>query len=317
MRMAKKEIIKKTVLVNDKSTLAKQFYQSYNPNYWLYKITSLKNLHDNYDEIKKIMIMNLGEEKLDDEEYKKMLRTEMHFLYFKIVESLFEIIFALSNHTSTELWIALTCSNIDKTNYYSDCYNKIKDFSNSIKRKVFLSRMVIIENIEIPILDWLFHYIDKTAMTKKQMIETHENIEKILSIFAKDFSDRDQYNAYKHSLRIWNQPFSMAIQFDGSDKILGIMNSKDAITYLGIDWKRYYDKKSQEFKIYKVNKTFNFENDYRKCCLAYELLRMLILTRKHKVLDELKNKIPDFKFPILYNFDIDIYPDSEEFSITA
>jgi hypothetical protein len=68
MRIPKKqkEITKKTILVNDKSTLAKQFYQSYNPNYWFYKITSLKNLHDNYSQIKSFMTVGFDKTELGE-----------------------------------------------------------------------------------------------------------------------------------------------------------------------------------------------------------------------------------------------------------
>ena len=116
-----KQLKDKQFIVNDLNSLQKEFYKTYDPDYWLYKIGFLKNCHDNFDGIKKTLSDKLNE--IVDEDYKKMIRTEMHFLYFQMVETLFEIIFAISKHDGRNLWLALTISN------WKENYKQVADLS--------------------------------------------------------------------------------------------------------------------------------------------------------------------------------------------
>jgi len=92
--------------VADLDSLQKEFYKTYDPDYWLYKITLLKNCHDNFDQIKDVLKKELAD--VVDDDYRRVLRTEMHFMYFQMVETLFEIMFTISKHDNRNLWLALT-----------------------------------------------------------------------------------------------------------------------------------------------------------------------------------------------------------------
>ena len=46
---------KPEIIINDPDSLQKEFYNKYDPDYWLYKVSLLKNCHDNFAEIKSVL----------------------------------------------------------------------------------------------------------------------------------------------------------------------------------------------------------------------------------------------------------------------
>ena len=123
-----------------------------------------------------------------------------------MVETLFEIIFAVSKHDNRNLWLALTFSN------WKDNYNEIVKlsetsylFTNKIKTTISGNE------VEIPLLRWIFYFVYPSKMTEDEWKNNLDKIKRLLLLFAKDFSDRGEYNAYKHSLRFYNSSFAMSI----------------------------------------------------------------------------------------------------------
>lgn len=292
---------KKTFTVLDLDFAQREFYNNYNADYWDYKIFLLKNAHDFYDKLGKDLSDGLGG--VDNKDFKRVIRTEMHFTYFQMIESLFEIIFALSEHDNRSLWIALTFSNDWKTEFYSDCYNKIKEFSEGkLKEPKFGSTIKItIENeeVEISLLRWIFYFVYKTSLSKEDWEKNLKNIHSLLKLFAKDFSDRGEYNAYKHSLRFYNSPFQLGISETGSDVMQGIGKSEDSIIYL----KEKKNDQNNAINIRCVTKPFDFERDFRCCLIISSLIKNAINTRKYSLLKDLKGKkfhfstFADIKYP--------------------
>jgi len=124
--MAKEKPIK-TLLINDPEYLQKTFYSQYKPEHWFYRFELLRRCHEN-DATSTTLFENWKDEYCQ-EDLKKMLRIEMHFLYFQMVETLFELIFAISSHDSRELWLALSFSGNHQTGYHSDTYGKISAYA--------------------------------------------------------------------------------------------------------------------------------------------------------------------------------------------
>jgi hypothetical protein len=277
--------------------IQKEFYQNYNPDHWLYKISRLKNCHDEYDKIKEILKKNLID--VDDEDYRRSLRTEMHFLYFQIVETLFEIIFAVSKYDNRDLWHTLT---------FSDWRNNYKDISDlSIVSNLFTDKIkTTIENneVEVPLLRWIFYFIYPSKMTDEDWKKNLDNIQQLLLVFSKDFSDRGEYNAYKHSLRFYNSKFSMSIGLTGANSMFNIGASNDSIVYLE-------DRKGEPGEIGRVAQTikpFDFERDCRCCLIIYSMIKNIIETRKYSLLGELKGR--EFEFSTFKDINIvkDVIP---------
>ena len=85
-----------------------EFYQKYPIDHWIYKISIFKNIIDNYDTLKDSLLKGL--EDIIDVDCINMLKAEIHFTYFQMVEALFELIFALEKTKDKLLWVFLSIS---------------------------------------------------------------------------------------------------------------------------------------------------------------------------------------------------------------
>ncbi len=273
----------KQFIVNDLDSLQKEFYKTYDPDYWLYKISLLKNCHDNFDSIKDTLNADLSD--VVDDDYKRALRTEMHFLYFQMVETLFEIIFAVSKHDNRNLWLALTFSN------WRNNYNEIVKLSETSYLFTSKIKTTISGNeVEILLLRWIFYFVYPSKMTEDEWKNNLDKIKRLLLLFAKDFSDRGEYNAYKHSLRFYNSSFAMSIGLTGSQQMHTIGASNDSITYLEEQRK----EQKGTGRILQTTKPFDFERDCNCCLVIYLMIKNIISTRKYSILTELHGKSFDF-----------------------
>lgn len=289
----------KKFLVKDLERLQQEFYRSYNPDYWLCKMQLLKNSHDNFESLKEILKIGID---VDDAHYTRVLRTELHFLYFQMTEALFEIVFAIARHDNRNLWLSLTVSD------WRSNYEEIADFSS--KSDIF-TRDIDIEIVgvktKIPLLRWIFYFNSPSKMNESEWKTNLANITKLLVCFAKDFSNRDEYNAYKHALRFYTSPFS--VQMWRNDKpFLTIQNdSRDSVTYLKTRKETLAGEGGEVSRLISVTKSFDFERDYHCCLLIYELISNVINPRKHALLKELSGK--EFQSTIFCDSErLNIYP---------
>lgn len=144
-----------------------------------------------------------------------------------MIETLFEFIFTLSSYHENDIWASLAFSN------WNDNYKQIKELSNrKLKQPDLKSKIIAViegKETEISLLRWIFYYVYPLKISDEELEKNLDKIEELLVIFAKDFSDRDEYNAYKHSLRFYNTSFSLSVEF--MDKKVQISSSIDSITY--------------------------------------------------------------------------------------
>jgi hypothetical protein len=265
----------KTYTVNNIDELQKEFYQMYDPDYWLYRIMLLKNSHDNFDSLKNTLVKNT--EDFIDEDFKRVIRTELHFLYFQMIETLFEIIFAIYENDNRDLWVSLTFSD------YRENYKRIADLNDY--SDLFTQKRKDGQEKEISMLQWIFYFDFNPEFNNDDWNKTLTNIKKLLLIFARDFTDRGEYNAYKHSLRFYNSPFSMAIGITGGNYMQSLGSSKDCITFLEEHKKKNKDGKIMPTgEIVRTQKPFDFERDYSLCVTMYSMIKSIIHTRKYRLL---------------------------------
>lgn len=278
--------------INDLNRLNNDFFKNYNVDYWLYKICILKECHDDSEKLFNSMTKDLID--VDIEDFKKSIRLELHFLYFHLIETLFTLYFTVCKFSTNELWLALAFSKDRETYFYLDIYNMIKEFAEGKISNVDLSRIIKVKfggkEEEMTLLKYAFYFLHSDNLSKTEWTKNHDNIKKILSIFAKDFTDRAEYNAYKHSLKMYHSIFKLT--FGG--KLLG--QSKDAINVL----ERQVEKKDNGIKkterVVITTKPFNFERDYKCCMFITQLIHNIINSRKHVYLKELHKK----KFTLYY-----------------
>lgn len=283
---------KKKLVINDLNRLNNDFFKNYNIDYWLYKICILKECHDNSDKIFNIVTKDLID--ADIEDFKKSLRLELHFLYFHLIETLFTLYFTVCKFPTNELWLALAFSKDRDTYFYLDIYNMIKEFAEGKLLDIDPSKIVKMKfsgkEEKMTLLKFAFYFLHLENYSEDERIKNYDNIKKMLSMFAKDFTDRAEYNAYKHSLKMYHSIFKLT--FGG--KSLG--QSKDAINVL----ERQVEKKDNGIKkterVVITIKPFNFERDYKCCMFITQLIHNIINSRKHVLLKELHGK----KFNLYY-----------------
>jgi hypothetical protein len=263
----------KPLIVNDLISLQREFYKTYDPDYWLYKIMLLKNSHDNFEDIKNTLVKNT--EDFVDQDFKRVIRTELHFLYFQMMETLFEIIFAVYEKDNRDLWLSLTFSD------YRENYKRISDLNDY--SDIFTQKRK--DEKEISVLQWIFYFDFKPEFNTDDWNKTLTNIKKLLLIFARDFTDRGEYNAYKHSLRFYNSPFSMAIGICGGNPIQSLGSSEDCITFLEEHKKKNKDGQViPTGEILRTQKPFDFERDYSLCLTIFYMIKSIVHTRKYRLL---------------------------------
>jgi hypothetical protein len=274
----------KDFIINDIDSLQKEFYKMYDPDYWLYRIMLLKNSHDNFDSLKDTLTKNTEDHK--DEDFKRVIRTELHFLYFQMIETLFEIIFAIYEKDNRDLWLSLTFSD------YKENYRRIaelNDYSDLFTQKI--KTEINGQEKEIPMLRWVFYFVYNLKLNDDEWVKNLENIKKVLVMFAREFSDRGEYNAYKHSLRFYNSPFSMSIGIDGTGVMQEIGSANDCITFLEEQKKKDVNGNLQPTgQIMKIKKPFDFERDYNLCLAIYSMIKTIVYTRKYSLLKEFNGK---------------------------
>lgn len=243
---------------------------------------------------------------IPDEDFKRVLRTEMHFLYFQMVETLFEIIFANLKYGYKNIWFNLTHSDWKKN------YDQIKELgedSDLFTRKITVSYDE--KKHEIPLLKWIFYFIYSPKISDSEWVTNLDQIKQLLLIFANDFSDRNEYNAYKHALRFYNSSFSSYIGINGMNNMQMICASNDSITYLEEQTTKEVTKKNEAiYRIFIATKPFDFEIDFNRCKIINNLIKNIVDSRKQFLFPELCNK--DFKLTIFNGIDIDndILPNS-------
>ena len=113
--------IKKVISVNNPENAIHWFFTTYNPDKWLIKINFLKKSFDNLDNIYEY----IKYENSEKEVYENFIKEELHFLIYPMIETLFELIFALKDFNEYELPYSLTFVNDKRTLYYSKSYRKI------------------------------------------------------------------------------------------------------------------------------------------------------------------------------------------------
>jgi hypothetical protein len=181
------------------------FYSTYLDDYHKFKIITLKTLLDNADRYENDFFEG-GLTSDGKETYKKTLQADLRQTYFHAIETFFELFFHL-NPIAKEfigdenIMIALTHSN------WRESYKKIKEIAENENALDYLDMEVNMVNFKVTVGHYLFYY--GLSSTQKMDEKFEEKLTESLSaikygirLIAKDFIDREEYNSYKHGLRI-------------------------------------------------------------------------------------------------------------------
>ena len=205
----------------------KQFFSGYLVDHYTYKLATLENALNKYSQLKSDILD--GVEIIEDAEYEKSLRLEIRATYFQAMETLFELMFSLEPQRSSLdnrlLWYYLS------TAQWRRHYKRITQIAKG--RTSFLDRTIKLgENFETTFIEYLFYFGARDPEMLKAIRPGYESIKKFIVAFAKEFSDRAEYNAFKHALRA----FPALTKFEAINKVtkksLIAWDMSRSITYL-------------------------------------------------------------------------------------
>ncbi len=181
------------------------FYKTFLKNFHRHKATYLKNLLDNLDEYEKKVLQtdHLHE---DRNELQLTLKSDLRQTYFHAIETFFELFFALKPkdgklQDDRSVMVRLTNAK------WQDNYKMIREIAENDTALDFLDEKVAFMGYEVSVSHYLFYSC--VLPTGKFPDDVFEHIRESLDaakngirIIAQDFIDREEYNAYKHGLRL-------------------------------------------------------------------------------------------------------------------
>lgn len=247
---------------------AKEFYQGYQADYFAYRQIRLK---------KELLSLsnNITTNRIDEiygysiDDHIRSIKIDIRQTYFQSIETLFELIFSFVSD-GKRLSDGDVLSNLIKRKGH---YESIRKYAVDSSGMEFLEQTFDFgENGQIPAIQYLFYGFLKDSQLGGQLSESLNAIRKILKIIAVDISDRKEYNAYKHGLRIFpvNSFFSFHDHKTGDEIIK--WDIKDSMSFME------RDEKTGQIDV--VTKLFDSERDHNLTIMCNNLISNIILIRR-------------------------------------
>lgn len=238
-------------------TYDKLLFTSFQHSYIFEKATLLKGIIDNHVPVFDIVQGNDGVQFSNYEAIRAHLKAEIHFSMFHALESIFALIFALIKQPDN-VWVWLT-------NY------KFPKFNEMVAKVAEADISVASEMDEFETIKFLFfkncpdEFVEQT-----QVREAIQTISKILILCANEMLDKDEYNSYKHGLRLIS-----------GDLRLNLVNEKEGIEKIVdiVPGFVYLNTKNQETPRI-VPKQYSYERSYKIIKICWQLTSLMINQRK-------------------------------------
>lgn len=256
-----------------------EFYKAFLLDFFILKSATYKNVLDNLDLLEAQVLKDVTDYSRED--YRKTLKGSIRFTYFHSIETLFEIIFAIERgirYVSEENQDQLILHRLSKSEF-SKNFERIRligqrsDVEQSkLWDKIYFKSV----DREIPILQYIFYYLldaknsDITPEEWRLLGPSLETISNTLSVLAKDFSDRDEYNAYKHGLRIIPLASRFALFESQNRDAIKDMDFSDSMTFV----------KEVDNEIRFITKAFDTERDFKMTAIASQFIENIISIRR-------------------------------------
>lgn len=258
------------------------FFSHFQINYFDYKQGSLRYLLENYSKVG----LDKSIFEYQEKDYITAIRSDIRQTYFQAIETVFEVFFALlpdkSGKISDRIIERITLSDLP--------YSKIGNIAQDENSLDFLdNELVYPNNPTISVGEFVFYYgLYKMEDIKNDIPKSIEAIKLALRILANEFSDRKEYNSYKHGLRILPALQKFAVCDPDTMQEQFSWNLDSSMTFYS------YDKKTKETTY--TTKTFDSERDLRMTSICSFLLWNMIKFRDVAFNKDKKDK--DYKFAI-------------------
>lgn len=274
----------------------KLFYQTFLIDYHKMKIIPIKKILSDIPKYEKLFF---GQElKTEDRDaYRRTLKSDLRQAYFHSIETFFELFFALDPSGKTifddqNILFNITNSNAKKT------YTRIHNIAENENALDFLDKETIFLGHKITVAHYIFYFglFSKDKLPEKVFDGINESIIAIKSgirAIAKDFANREEYNSYKHGLRII--PALKKFMFAQAD------NMEVKISFDLSDSMSFYFKTKKPNELKMVTKVFDTDRDF---CMAYFCSNLINNMIYYRRVSMFKEKIEEKEIPIpMYGMD--------------
>jgi len=266
------------------------FYKNYFIDYWEIKYKYVKLEIENIEN-QKSKLMEIEDFKNIPQfssRFLSMLKFDLHFMKFQIIETLFSFIFALEKQDDIDLFYNISFTR-EKSQRSIAAYDKISNLNKKYIIDEYLKKKIEVDNQVIPFWQYLFFFNVDVSKFEKEIDKIEENIITILFQLASTFSDRDDYNAYKHSLRCYKSSLRLSIRPGGSTKFIPLGYEEDVMVFLS------KKEKDSDTIINLTFKSFSIEEDFYYIEKTIELLKNIMNTRRTYFFGEMLRSIEYFE----------------------
>jgi hypothetical protein len=245
------------------------FYKYCLVDYWKYKINALANAIMKYEKLKPELLE--GVDDINDKDCTTAFKFDIHFTYFQIIECLFNMMFALMKKKIDNRMLWFYLSHFARIEMSRKAYKLIERIAEG--ETSFLDDQVVAgPDLQMPFVQYVFFFGGSFDVDEAAMKENLDKIKGALVLFAQDFIRREEYNAYKHSFRIFPAGPQKLEGINRSDgKILVTLTMLDSIASI---------KMEKDRSITQITKAFDWERDRRMALLCHALIFNLISTRR-------------------------------------
>lgn len=251
------------------------FYESYFVDYYELKVSQLKKILSNLSKFENEFF---GHE-LDSEErltYTLTLKGELRQTYFHSIETFFEILFALDPLNKKSFEDHKILFNLTNLNA-NQVYTRIEKIASDDSALSFLDTEIVFQDKKTTIGHYIFYFclFAMKDIPSDKIEEINESIEAIkhgIKIIASDFVNREEYNSYKHGLRIIPALAQVMIANKQSLSVLKEIDLKESVSFY------YKTKDPNEWKM--VTKIFDTERDSCMTLFCSKLIYCMVFLRR-------------------------------------
>lgn len=250
------------------------FYESYFSDHFLYKAFTLKNIIDGFEDVGALVLANVTG--IVERDYIGSLRAELRATCFAAIETLFELVFALAPKDGVvndrSLWYSISTS---------DWRNNLKSIEGIASGNVELLDTVLRPYSKrnngsddgVTYGQHLFYFgLENDEKLKPHLLEGLESLKRFLTLIAQEYSNRDEYNALKHSMRIFPMlgEFRVGLSPELADSHL-LIDGTGSMSYL-------VGEKGGGVSVHTV--PMDTERDFRLTVTCSQLIGNIINTRR-------------------------------------
>lgn len=209
------------------------------------------------------------------------LLLDMHSIYLQLLEEVFGLCFSLThNKKNTSFWYNFYfCENKAKDIQPNDIYGEVKEITEGTKNmSAFIQKKIDFE--------FVFLSDEKIFKTEKEWLNIKKLLKKLFLKYAKDLSQREVYNHYKHRNRVITGriPLKLNSQPIGGAEVL-----------------QWFSREGDMIKTNTI--TADCEEKYRECIKLINVFSTIVqahLISKHN-LSEFKKELADSYSKLLKN----------------